>query len=62
MYGPVIAAWLNGELEKNPKKEDTDKPRWFSCIPCDIVQWMDVGLRSHCFVCGKWGKRGQWRK
>jgi hypothetical protein len=59
-----MAAYLNGTLNETPDtvKDKKDQLKWFSCIPCDIVQWQAFGLRSNCFVCGKWGKRGQWRK
>ena len=59
-----MAAYLNGTLA-NPsdlQKKKDNQLKWFSCIPCDIVQWQALGKRSNCFVCGKWGKRGQWRK
>ena len=44
-------------LGKNP---DEPEPRWFTCRPC-LVQWRVVAEKgSNCFVCGKFGTRGQY--
>jgi hypothetical protein len=60
MYGGYLEAVVRAaEVKKNPKVDDPLKLKWFTCLPCNVVQWKDVGIRSHCFCCGKWGKRGQ---